>query len=163
MPFLSDDARQRGQRSESLRRIANLVASSAALDEVLQFSVQDLTQLLRADVAAIYLLDEKTHELRAHPASVRGVDPEVARALSRMEAGERELRLSTVSGTQRPFLSGRLSVDERVSEVYRPIMDAVQVESVILVPLLARERSVGELMIGSRSRTSSMPRMCKCW
>ncbi len=59
MPFLFKYARQRGQRSESLRRIASLVASSAALDEVLQFSVQELTQLLRADVAAIYLLDEQ--------------------------------------------------------------------------------------------------------
>ncbi len=31
------------------------------------------------------------------------------------------------------------------------IMEAVQVESVILAPLLARERSVGEFMIGSRA------------
>ncbi|RJP54704.1 MAG: GAF domain-containing protein [Anaerolineaceae bacterium] len=148
--LLVQDARQRGLRSESLRRIASLVASSATLDEILQFSVTDLTQLLRADVAAIYLLDEQTHELRAHLDSVWGVPPETVRSLERMQASERELRLATVSGSQRSFLSGRLSVDERVSPVYRRILDLVRVESVILVPLLARERSLGELMIGSR-------------
>jgi GAF domain-containing protein len=147
--LLVQDARQRGQRSESLRRIASLVASSATLNEVLRFSVQELAQLLRADAAAIYLLDEHTHELRAHLNSVWGVSPEVARTLERMEVGERELR-ATVTGSQRPFLSGRLSVDDRVSPVYRRIIDSVHVESVILVPLLAREQSVGELMLGSR-------------
>jgi GAF domain-containing protein len=146
-----EEARQRGQRSESVRRIANLVASSAALDEVLQFAVQDLAQLLRADVAAIYLVDEKTHELVAHPTSIWGVSPDEARALSRIRVDERELRLATVSGTQRPFISGHLNLDEKASPVYRPIIDTLHVESAILVPLMARERSVGELMIGSRA------------
>jgi GAF domain-containing protein len=67
------DARQRGQRSESLRRIASLVVSSATLDEILHFSVHELSQLLRADVGAIYLLDDQTHELQLHPESTWGV------------------------------------------------------------------------------------------
>lgn len=148
--LLVQDARQRGQRSESLRRIASLVASAATLDEILQFSVRDLSQLLRADVVTIYLLDEQTHELRLHPKSTWGVPAEIAHTLTRMDTDERSLRLATVSGTQRSFLSGRLSLDERVSPVYRPIVDSVRVESVILVPLLAHDRSVGELMLGSR-------------
>ncbi|OGO75126.1 MAG: hypothetical protein A3K41_13175, partial [Chloroflexi bacterium RIFOXYD12_FULL_57_15] len=148
--LLVQDARQSGQRSESLRRIASLVVSSATLDEVLQFSTHELSQILRADVAAIYLLDEKTHELRLHSESTWGVPAETARTLTRLDTDERHLRLATVSGTQRPFLSGRLSVDERVSPVYTSIIRSVRVESVILVPLLARDRSVGELMLGSR-------------
>ena len=149
--LLVQDARQGGQRSESLRRIASLVVSSATLDEALQFSLHDLAEILRADVAAIYLLDEKTHELRLHPESTWGVPAETARTLTRLDTDERHLRLATVSGTQRPFLSGRLSVDERVSPVYTSIIRSVRVESVILVPLLARDRSVGELMLGSRA------------
>lgn len=148
--LLVQDARQSGQRSESLRRIASLVVSSATLNEVLQFSTHELSQILRADVAAIYLLDEKTHELRLHPESTWGVPAETARTLTRLDTDERQLRLATVSGTQRPFLSGRLSVDERVSPVYASIIRSVRVESVILVPLLAHDRSVGELMLGSR-------------
>jgi GAF domain-containing protein/nitrogen-specific signal transduction histidine kinase len=147
---LVQEARQRSQRSESLRRIASLVASSATLEEILRFSVQELAQLLRADTAAIYLLNEQSHELRLHTESTWGVEPKTAQTLALLTVEERQLRLATVSGTQRPFLSGRLSVDERVSPVYRRIIEGVRVESVILVPLLARERSVGELMLGSR-------------
>lgn len=148
--LLVQDARQGGQRSESLRRIASLAVSSATLDETLQFSVHELAQLLRADVAAIYLLDNQTHELRVHFPSVWGVPDETVHSLTRMDTDERHLRLATVSGSQRPFLSNRLSVDERVSPVYRRIIEAVRVESVLLVPLLAHDRSVGELMLGSR-------------
>lgn len=149
--LLVQEARRRGQRSEALRRIASLTVSSATLDEVLKFSVRELAELLRADVAAIYLLDEQTHQLRAHLPSVWGVPEETARSLMYVDLDERILRLGTVSGSQRPFHSGRLSVDERVSPAYRPIMDAVRVESALLVPLLAREKSVGELMLGSRA------------
>ncbi|HBD08805.1 MAG TPA: hypothetical protein DCZ69_11140, partial [Syntrophobacteraceae bacterium] len=149
--LLIHEARVGRQRSESLRRIANLVASSATLDEVLRFSVQDLAQLLHADMAAIYLLDEKTHELHAHLDSIWGVPPEIARSLSRMDAGESEGRSSTASGTQPTFFSGRLSVDENASTEYRPIIDLLQVESAVQVPMLARERRVGELLTGSRA------------
>jgi GAF domain-containing protein len=147
---LVQQARQRGQRSESLRRIASLVASSATLDEILQFSVQELAQLLKADVAAIFLLDQQTHEILLHTESTWGVRPEVKRTVTRLDVDEAQFRRATVSGTQRPFLSGRLSADERVSAAYRAVVDAVLVESVIIVPLMARERSVGELMLGSR-------------
>ena len=148
--ILIQQARLRGQRSEALRRIASLVASSATLDEILQFSVQELAALLKADVASIYLLDPHTHELSLHSPSIWGVPPEQQRRVPRIEVNEAQLRRTTVSGTQRPFISGRLSADERVSPAYRDILEAIIVESCIIVPLMARERSVGELMLGSR-------------
>ncbi|MEW5940988.1 MAG: GAF domain-containing protein, partial [Chloroflexota bacterium] len=148
--ILVQQARQRALRSESLRRIANLVASSATLDEILQFSVQELAQLLKADSAAVFLLNQQTHEVLLHAESAWGVRPEMKRRAVRLEVNESQFRRATVSGTQRPFLSGRLSADERVSPAYREVLDAVLVESAIIVPLLARERSVGELMLGSR-------------
>jgi len=148
--LLVQEARQHGQRSEALRRIASLAASSASLDEILRFSVQELAQLLRADSAAIYLLDEQTHHLRAHLPSAWGVSENVARALARIELDEQSLRTNVVSGTLRPFLSGRVSLDERVKSVYRVIIEALRVESVIVVPLLARDKGLGELQFGSR-------------
>ena len=147
---LVQQARQRSQRSETLRRIASLVASSATLDEILQFSVQELAQLLKADTAAIYLLDPQTHALNVHIKSVSGVRPELMRHLSHIDLTERQFHRATVSGSQRPFLSGRLSTDERVSPIYRPIMEKIIVESALIVPLMAREHSVGELLLGSR-------------
>jgi len=148
--ILIQQARQRGQRSEALRRIASLVASSATLDEILQFSVQELASLLKADMASIYLLDPQTHELGLHLPSTWGIPVEKHRRLARIDVNEMQLRRTTVSGTHRPFISGRLSADERISAAYRGLLETVIVESCIIVPLMARERSVGELMLGSR-------------
>ncbi len=149
--LLIQQARQRNQRSEALRRIASLVASSATLDEVLKYSLQELAQLLGADTAAIYLIDPYTYQLRAHLESVWGVPEETARALAVIDVDQRTLRRATVSGSQRAFHFNSLSQDERVSPVYQPIIQTLGIESALLVPLLAREKSVGEMMFGSRT------------
>ncbi len=149
--LLIQQARQRHQRSEALRRIASLVASSATLDEVLQYSVHELAQLLRADFAAIYLIDPHTYQLRAHLGSVWGVPQEIAPKLAVLDTDLRTLKRATVSGSQRAFHFDQLSSDERVSPVYQSIIQSLGVESALLVPLLARDKSVGEIMFGSRT------------
>src|SRR5690606_26643932 len=45
--------------------------------------------------------------------------------------------------------SGRLSTDRRVLPAYRNLTNALGMESAIVAPLVVRERSVGELMLGS--------------
>ena len=66
---LVQQARQRAQRSEALRRIASLASSSATTDEVLRYTVQELARLLQADVAAIFLLEEARGILSLHSGS----------------------------------------------------------------------------------------------
>jgi GAF domain-containing protein len=146
---LVQQARQRAYRSDALRRVASLSASAASVDEVLEHSVRELAHLFQADSAAIFLLDEQNGELRLHQESVYGVDGEAADMLSRMFVGDGQYRL-TVSGSQKPFISGRLSSDRRILPVYRPLITTLRVESTMVVPLVVREHSLGELMLGSR-------------
>jgi GAF domain-containing protein len=56
----------------------------------------------------------------------------------------------TISGSQKPYLSGRLSADRNILPVYRPLVNILEVESAMVVPLIVRDRSLGELMLGSR-------------
>ena len=56
----------------------------------------------------------------------------------------------TVSGSKKPYLSGRLSSDRRILPVYRPLVSVLQVESAVVVPLVAHGQSLGELMLGSQ-------------
>lgn len=144
-----EQAKQRAQRSDALRRIASLAASNATLDEMMRFSVQELAHLFQADVAAIYLFDEQTGTLRLHEGSVVGASPMAVSALSHLHMDAAQYRL-TVFGSQKPFMSGRLSTDLRVLPVYRPLVTSLQVESALVVPLLSRDKSFGELMLGSR-------------
>jgi GAF domain-containing protein len=146
---LVQQSRQRAYRSDALRRIASLAASAASVDEVLEHSVRELAHLFQADTAAIFLLDEQSGELRLHTASAYGIREEAAEDLSRMFITDAQFRL-TVSGSQKPFLSGRLSSDRRVLPVYRPLITTLRTESALVVPLVVRDRSLGELMLGSR-------------
>jgi PAS domain S-box-containing protein len=146
---LVQQARQRAYRSDALRRVASLSASAASVDEVLEHSVRELAHLFQADAAAIFLLDEQNGELRLHNGSIYGVEGEAAETLSRMFVTDSQYRF-TVSGGQKPFISGRLSSDRRVLPVYRPLITTLRMESTMVVPLVVREHSLGELMLGSR-------------
>ncbi len=144
-----EQTRQRALRSDALRRIASLAASTATIDEILRFSLQELARLFQGDIAAIFLRDEQLGELRLHEPSVFGATAETINTLSRLHMDAAQYR-STVSGSQKPFLSGRLSSDRRVLTGYRPLVTTLQVESAVVVPLTLRDNSLGELMLGSR-------------
>ena len=146
---LVQQARQRAYRSDALRRVASLSASAASVDEVLEHSVRELAHLFQADSAAIFLLDEQNGELRLHNGSLYGVEADATDTLSRMFVADAQYR-STVTGSQKSFISGRLSSDRRVLPVYHPIITTLHMESAMVVPLVVRERSLGELMLGSR-------------
>jgi len=147
--FVVENSRQQALRSDALQRIASLVVSNAPLDEILCISVKEIAGLFQSDLCAVFLLDEMLGELRLHRESVYGVSVETTDLLSRLHINETQYRY-TVSGSQKPFLSGRLSSDRRILPVYRPLVSLLQVESAIVVPLLAHGRSLGELMLGSQ-------------
>ena len=136
-------------RSDVLRRLAGLMISTVPLDEILRSSVQELVKLFQSDLGAIFILDEQVGELRLHRESVIGASADAAGPLARLHVDEPQYRY-TVSGSRRPYLSGHLRTDRRILPVYRPLVSALQVESAIVVPLLVRDRSLGELMLGSR-------------
>jgi len=147
--LLIQQARSRALRSEALRRIASLSVSSATLDEILKFSMQELANLFQADMGAIFLLDDKHGELRLHCDSTWNVSDEIANSFPKISIDEPEFRL-TVSGSQQPFLAARLTTDRRLAPFYRPLAGTLQIESSIVVPLIARDRSIGELILGKR-------------
>ena len=144
-----EQTRQRALRSDALRRIASLAASTATIDEILRFSIQELARLFQGDLAAIFLHDDQTGELRLHEASVFGAGEELIPTLGRLHMDAAQSRF-TISVSQRPFLSGRLSSDRRVLSGYRPLVTTLQAESAVVVPLLVRDQSLGELMLASR-------------
>jgi PAS domain S-box-containing protein len=146
---LVQQARQRAQRAEALRRIASLTSSSATADEMLRYTVQELARLIQADMGAVFLLNEAQGVSRLHADSLFGVSAKAMESFSRIYIDDPQFHF-TVTGSQRSFLSGNLSVDQRLLEVYRPLVDELKMESVIIVPLVVRERSLGEMVLASK-------------
>lgn len=147
--LLVQQARVRTQRADALRRIASLAASSATLDEILKYSVQDLARLFTADTGAVFLLDEERGMLRLNMASTYGVPQETGDTFIEIFLNDPQYRF-TVSGSKRPYVTGHISTDRRILPAYRPLATALAMESAMVVPLVVRDRSIGELMLGSK-------------
>jgi len=146
--LLVQRARNQAKHAEALGRIASLSSSSAAVEEVLQYAVQEMAQLFKAEVGAIFLLDEVRGELGLRAESQFGFPDGAAASLVPISMDEPGFH-TTVTGSQRPLLSGRLSGDRHLPPVYGPLSRALGLESAVVVPLLARDRSLGELLLGS--------------
>ncbi len=146
---LTQQARFRTLRSEALRRIASLASSSATQDEIIQYTVQELGRLLQADLGAIFLLDETGGVLRLHAGSLFGVLPENADALTHLYVDDPQFHF-TVTGSQIPFITGRIGEDQRLLAMYRSIAASLGMESAIAVPLVVHERGIGEMLVASK-------------
>ncbi|MCF6278155.1 MAG: GAF domain-containing protein, partial [Anaerolineales bacterium] len=99
--------------------------------------------------AVVFLLDEQQGELNAHLESMIGVSDESVEKFSTLYTDDPQYRY-TVTGSQREFMTGHLSTDRRLVGFYRPMVDVSDMESALVVPLVIRERSVGEIMLASR-------------
>lgn len=147
--LLVQQARARAYRADALRRIASLSGSSATIEEILKYSMQEMANLFQADSGAVFLLDEDRGELHLQLESIYGIVEGIDPSFLQIFIADPSYRF-TVSGSQKAFVSGRLSMDRRVLSVYRPLATVLQNESVMVVPLTARNKSIGELMLGSR-------------
>jgi GAF domain-containing protein len=100
-------------------------------------------------LVAIFLLDKQNGELYLHRDSAVGAAGDALAGLARLHVDDPQYH-STVSGSQKPFLSGHLSSDRRIQPVYHLLVNVADVESASVVPLLVHDRSLGELVLGSR-------------
>lgn len=147
--LLYRQSQERAKRSEALRRIASLSGSDATLDEILAFSLQELARLLRADLAAIYLLEENAGTLKVHKESLFGISPEQVSRLQWLSMAAPDFN-QTVTGSRQALLSTDISLEPPVP-LYWPLVQVFQVHSLMDVPLIVRGQAVGEIMLGSKA------------
>ncbi len=144
------ETRRRAQRSEALRRISNLAGSAATLDEILRYSLQELQRMLEAQIAAIYLVDEQAGELRVHAPSVSGVDVSEYPQWASMPLDSPDFP-HMVTSTQQSYLARAAGQDERILPFFRELVARLNITSLVSVPLVIRDRGVGELVLASHS------------
>ncbi|MGW8251448.1 MAG: GAF domain-containing protein, partial [Anaerolineales bacterium] len=145
---LAQQSQHRMQRAETLRRIASLTSSAATLDEILKFSILDLARLLHADIAILFLVDENHGDLKPHKSSAFGVPPEAFDGLGYLST-EDPLFNRSVTGSHQELFSGDIRQDPDILPIYQQLADELEIRSFMDVPLIIRDRGIGELVIGS--------------
>lgn len=151
---LIQQSKRRTQRAEALRRVASLAGSEATLDEALQFSILELSRLLQADLAAVLLLDEGLGILQVHDKSAIGIAINQMSKISLHLVTQANLN-HTVTDTQTALLSNNLLSDDSLPQPYRTLQPLLpEIQSMVVAPLVVRGRSMGEILIGSKSRNA---------
>ena len=149
---LIHQSRRRTRRAEALRRVASLAGSGATIDETLKFSILELSRFLQADVAVAFLLDEFTGKLKPHSESQVGLEPENIDGLYRFLSSEANLS-ELVTGSTLPLISADMGEDLSLSHSYKVLNQILpEICSVIIIPLIVRDRGIGEIFIGSKQK-----------
>ncbi|RMF48661.1 MAG: GAF domain-containing protein [Anaerolineae bacterium] len=143
------ESRLRAHRAETMRRIAALAASDATLDEVLRFVLQEVGRELQADVVVIRLLDETGGILQVHTPSLFGLSVEELPHPHRIFVNSPRYQ-DTVTNTQQTLMLSHADEKAQIGEVYHALIEKAGMRSLLGVPLLVRQRGMGEIIVGAR-------------
>lgn len=137
---------QRALQSDAIRRIANLASSKATTDEILKYSLLELVRLIEAEKGAIFLFDEKRGKLQLHLPSGYQLEKKDKENFSRL-ASISEFH-KTVTYATRPLFAKQITT-ANIPLLYQKTIETLDIESLIIVPLIIRDRGVGEILLSS--------------
>ena len=142
------EAELRAVEADGLRAIAAATAANPSLDAALHEAMEHAARLLHFDLGMVTLVDDARGELVPHPASVIGGPPAEASAI-RLRTDDPLFAVS-VTRTRRPFRTGSAARDRRIVGGYRQLVERFQVNSAMVAPLVAADRSIGEIIVGTQ-------------
>jgi two-component system sensor histidine kinase DegS len=137
-------------RLDALNRISSTVAESLELSTVLSNAIDNVVDVMKADVAWIFLLDEDSGELslEAH----RGSAEELARGVDRLKLGEGFNGRVAQSG--KPLFVEDASQDSRLT---REVVSKFKLRSTLIVPVSSKKKVNGTICIAMYSHRQFLP------
>ncbi|NUM46942.1 MAG: GAF domain-containing protein, partial [Anaerolineales bacterium] len=146
---LIQETRRRAQQAEALRKIAALAGSAATLDEILKYSLIEISRLLHVNSGVIFLLDDERYELSVHKESIMGISSENIARFPRIYMDDPIFR-NYVTISQHIVTYGLLNQPGATPEFYENFFKAMSARSAISVPLIVRDRGIGEILLSSK-------------
>jgi signal transduction histidine kinase len=135
-----EDERRSADRLLKIQSVTDAALAHLNLSELLDELLVRVRDILEADTCAILLLDEQANELVARAA--RGIEEEVEQGV-RIPVGKGFA--GRVASTRRPIVLD--DVDH--ADILNPILSEKGIKSMAGAPLLARERVLGVIHVGS--------------
>ncbi len=145
------DMQRSAEEATSLRQVAELAGSILTPDEPMTPVLHEISHLTRSPIVFLNVLDQQTGSLTTFPRYVYGAElaePVIYDIFSKHF--EHSVALS-----HQEFFSNDLLNDPRMLESYRTTATQFGLRSVVMVPLLVGDRSLGELGIANREEPYS--------
>ncbi len=154
---LYEEALSRARELEMLLHVSQIVSSTIDLDEVLHLLANELVNSLRVTFCHISLLDESGKRLIIKANTRASARPDVMRQIAL------EIPLDRAPGLKRALRGGQpllLGLDLPSHELDLDELELIAdqaTESMLLVPLIARERVLGMVVVGEQRRSDRAP------
>jgi len=141
------EAQRRAAEQEGLARIAALASSTLEFEELLRRLMQEAARLVGARGCVILLADEDSRTLRTHHVSLGAEIMPAVQWQIPMDTPGFERSIYARGGV---YYSNQARTDPNIIPVYRPYMEALDVENFCGVALRVRDRSIGEIYVLNR-------------
>lgn len=138
------------KRLDTRRQISSAVSQSLELDQVLNNAIDSVVDMMQADVAWIFLLDEEAGELVL--TAPRGISEEFVKRKDRIRVGEG--LNGRVAQTGKALVVDDASKDPRIT---REVMSNYNIRSSLIVPLRSKGKVCGTFCIAMHSLRSFRP------
>ena len=138
------------KRLDGLNRISSTVSESLELSTVLSNAIDNVVDVMQAEVAWIFLLDEKSSELSL--AAHRGSSEELSRGVDKLKLGEGFNGRVAQSG--QPLFVEDASQDPRLT---REVVSKFKLRSTLIVPISSKRKVNGTLCIAMSSYRRFQP------
>ena len=136
-------SRSNEKRLATLNAISSMLSRSFELEEVLQSALDLVVEVMEAEVALVFFLDEGAQELRLM--AYEGVSDKFAQDIDRMKLGEGFNGQVAVTG--QPLIVENASRDSRLT---RQVVREEKIEATLIVPLKATGSIIGTLCVANR-------------
>ncbi len=138
------------KRLAALNQISSTVSASLELGHVLNSAIENVVDVMQADVGWIFLLDERRKELTL--AAHRGTSEELARGVDKLRVGEGFNGRVAESG--KPLIVEDASKDPRLT---REVVSRFEIRSTLIVALSSKGKVNGTISIAMRSYRQFQP------
>jgi formate hydrogenlyase transcriptional activator len=144
-------ARRESDRKQLLLEINNAVASNLNIHDLLQAISSVLRDCVPHDYTGLAVYDEKIQQLRIH--RVEATDTE-----GMLGEGETIPMEGTTAGlafiTRQIVRRDKLDFDEFDAPIFKVMIDALHIQSALVVPLIIEDRVIGVLSLTSRTEAA---------
>lgn len=137
------EAQRRATEAESLRRIAELASAILTPDDTFQPLLGEIAKVMNSPIVNVNTFDREASRLLVEPRMTYGIDLAEDFQLDTFSEGFEH----SVAINRRTFMTNDILLDKRVIPGYRALASRIGINSVIQVPLLAGDQSLGELSV----------------
>ncbi len=143
---LFEEAQRRADESERLRRIAEMAGAIMSPDDDLSPMLAEIAALTKSPAVFVSFFEQEKGKLYTHPRNTYGFPLEEEIIYDTYEKGMEY----SVAVSRRPYITNDLQTDPRTLPNYREVALRHGLRSVVMVPLVVGDQSLGEMGVVNR-------------